>query len=60
MIQTEVLPTERQEHIQANLFKVVCAILNVKAVERGTVPYLEQKLLDTYLEQIVSEQFLSD
>lgn len=50
MIQAQTLPSERQEHVQANLFKVVCAILKLKAVERGSVPYLDQNLLNTYLE----------
>lgn len=52
LIQTEDSPSNRQEDIQANMFKVVCAIMNLKAVERGSVPLLEQNLLDTYLDQI--------
>ena len=55
LIQTEDSPSNRQEDIQANMFKVICAIMKLKAVERGSVPFLEQNLLDTYLDQIETE-----
>ena len=57
-IQSNTLP--EQDHIQSNLFKICCAILNLKPGQRG-MPYIDDNLLTQYLDQIVvSEPYPSD
>ena len=49
-----------QEHIQSNLFKICCAILNLRPGQRG-MPYLDDNLLAQYLHQIVdNESYVSE
>jgi len=57
-IQSNTLP--EQDHIQTNLFKVCCAILNVKPGMRG-MPYIDDNLLNQYLDHvIVGEKYQTD
>jgi hypothetical protein len=51
-IQSNTLP--EQDHIQTNLFKVCCAILNLKPGQRG-MPYIDDNLLNQYLDQIITD-----
>jgi len=57
-IQSNTLP--EQDHIQTNLFKICCAILNLKPGQRG-MPYIDDNLLAQYLDQIVvNEPYQTD
>ena len=44
------------DHVQRNLFKLVCAILNIKPIQRAE-NYLDDSLLDQYLSQFSVNNF---
>jgi len=48
-IQSNTLP--EQDHIQTNLFKICCAILNLRPGQRG-MPFIDDNLLLQYLDQL--------